>query len=247
MKAIFLGTNGWFSTTTGNTSSVLLETDKYHIIFDAGDGFYKIGRLIKDTKPIYLFITHLHLDHITGLHTLNKFDFKQGIKICGQKGIKKLINNIICQPYSADINKLVYKIDFIELKEAKTDLGFSATALSLFHPVPCLGYRIELEGKIISYCLDTGLCENVFKLSKNSDLLITECSFKSGPVDKTWTHLNPESAAGIAKDAKAKKLALIHFNPFLFPILEDRKTAENQARNIFAQTFSMQDDSVINL
>ena len=33
-----------------------------------------------------------------------------------------------------------------------------------------------LDKKIISYCTDTSLCENIFKLSENTDLFILECN-----------------------------------------------------------------------
>ena len=36
MKIHFLGTNGWFDTRLGNTLSVLLDTAKAYIVFDAG-------------------------------------------------------------------------------------------------------------------------------------------------------------------------------------------------------------------
>jgi ribonuclease BN (tRNA processing enzyme) len=41
MNVIFLGTNGWYDTLTGNTCSVLVQSDEYDVIFDAGNGFAK--------------------------------------------------------------------------------------------------------------------------------------------------------------------------------------------------------------
>ena len=38
MQVIFLGTNGWFDTAAGNTVSVLVQSEEYDIIFDAGNG-----------------------------------------------------------------------------------------------------------------------------------------------------------------------------------------------------------------
>ena len=86
MKVIFLGTNGWYDTDTGNTICTLINSEKYHIILDAGNGIYKADRYIHDDLPVYLFLSHFHLDHIEGLHVLNKFRFSQGLRIFGQKG-----------------------------------------------------------------------------------------------------------------------------------------------------------------
>ena len=88
MKIHFLGTNGWYDTHTGNTTCLLVETGKEHVILDAGNGLHKIDRYIKDEKPIYLFLCHLHFDHASGLHALGKFDVRQGIRIFGPAGTK---------------------------------------------------------------------------------------------------------------------------------------------------------------
>lgn len=85
MKVTFLGTNGWYDTVTGNTCSVLVQSEKYDIIFDAGNGIAKADRYITQKKPVYLFISHLHIDHIAGLHTLVKFRLQQGLHICTQR------------------------------------------------------------------------------------------------------------------------------------------------------------------
>ncbi len=76
MKITFLGTNGWYDTKTGNTNCVLVETNQYYLIFDAGGGIYKLDQYVKEDKPLYLFLGHLHLDHTSGFHILNKFKFK---------------------------------------------------------------------------------------------------------------------------------------------------------------------------
>ena len=75
MQVIFLGTNGWYDSPTGNTICTLINSDKYHIILDAGNCLYKADRYIKDDLPVFLFLSHFHLDHIEGLHVLSTFCF----------------------------------------------------------------------------------------------------------------------------------------------------------------------------
>ncbi|MCX5716267.1 MAG: ribonuclease Z [Candidatus Omnitrophica bacterium] len=241
MKAIFLGTNGWYNTDTGNTTCILVQARDAHIVFDAGDGFYKLDRYIKDSKPIHLFISHIHLDHITGLHTINKFNFSQGIKIYGTKETLELILELIRPPYSIELGKLPFKVEFVEIVEGTYDFGFGLEARKLFHSVECLGYRIQADAKTVSYCTDTGICDNAAVLSKNADLSMFECALKSGQDDKAWPHLTPHAAANIAKAAGAKKMALIHFNPFLYPAMDDRITAEKEAKEIFPGAFYTRD------
>jgi len=81
MKVVFLGTNGWYDSPTGNTISILIETAEQAILLDAGNGIFKADRYIGCDKPVSLIISHTHLDHIIGLHLLNKFKFKQGLNL----------------------------------------------------------------------------------------------------------------------------------------------------------------------
>ena len=76
MKVTFLGTNGWFDTATGNTPSILVQSEKFDIILDAGNGIARADRYITQDKPVFLFLSHFHIDHIAGLHILVKFQFR---------------------------------------------------------------------------------------------------------------------------------------------------------------------------
>ena len=242
MKITFLGTNGWYDTATGNTICTLVESGDYNIILDAGNGLYKIDRHIKENKPTFIFLSHFHLDHITGLHILDKFDFTGGLRICGQSDTKKILAGFINFPFTKPLNKLRYKTEIYELPGDSDRLPFHVESLPMFHSSPTLGYRFEIEGKVLSYCPDTGYCENAVKLSRNADMVIAECAYKSGQDCKDWPHLNPESAARIAQEAGAKRLALVHFDAALYKILEDRSMAESAAKMIFNNTFCAIDD-----
>lgn len=233
MKIIPLGTNGWYDTETGNTVCTLVETDNYFIILDAGNGLHKIGHYITDKKPIYIFLSHFHLDHIAGLHILNKFNFSQGVSIYGQVGTKDILNKIINEPYTVPFDKLPFKVRIYELSEGMHNLPFSVECLFLYHSSKCLGFRFEIDGKIITYCSDTGICENAVKLAKKVDILITECSLKSGQRDDNWPHLNPRDAAKIAKKAMVKKLVLTHFDANIYQSFKEREKAWVDAKEIF--------------
>lgn len=125
MKVIFLGTNGWYDTETGNTICTFLETNDYYFVLDAGNGLYKIEEHIKDSdKPIYLFLSHFHLDHIEGLHILNKFNFKNNFQIYGQRGTQKILDNIINQPYTVPFAELPFEVEIHEIEEGINNIPF---------------------------------------------------------------------------------------------------------------------------
>jgi len=246
VKITFLGTNGWYDTETGNTVCTLVETEKYYIILDAGNGIYKINQYISNRKPVYLFISHFHLDHIIGLHILNKFDFKR-LHIYGQEGTKEFVEKIINIPYTVPLSKLPFRVEINELSEGHHDIPFLIECRFLHHSSKCMGYRFELDGNIITYCPDTGVCKNAIELAKDADLLITECSFKSGQRNAEWPHLNPEDAALIAKEANAGKLVLLHFDANIYKTLQERKEAEEKAREIFNNAFAALDNMEIKI
>ncbi len=225
MEIIFLGTNGWYDTDTGNTICTLINSGKYHIILDAGNGIYKADRYIHDDLPIYLFLSHFHLDHIEGLHILNKFRFSQGLKIYGQKGTKRVLSTIINKPFTVPLADLPYPVEVHELSPGPYKMPFPLECRFLMHASPCLGYRLELDGKAIAYVPDTGVCENAVLLAKDADLLITECSHLPGETSPSWPHLNPQEAADIARQAGAKKLVLTHFDAGRYTSIEERLNA----------------------
>ena len=58
----FLGTNGWYSSKTGLTPCVLIDSKEGYIVLDAGEGIQKLDKYITDDKkPIYLFLSHFSL------------------------------------------------------------------------------------------------------------------------------------------------------------------------------------------
>jgi len=240
MKLYFLGTNGWFDTRLGNTLSVLLDTDKAYVVFDAGSGFYKLDRYIKENKPIIVLLSHFHLDHVIGLHALAKFKFTQGIHVFGPKGIKRLFNVIINTPYSMPINKLKTKLTVNEFSN-NLNLPVDIKYRELRHVGVCYGYRVFAENKEIVFCTDTGACRNLDLLAKGADVLITESSLPPGKIDNHWPHLNPQQAAGIAKQAKVKRLFLAHFDAGIYLTNKDRILAQSAARKVFKNTLAAKD------
>jgi len=234
MNAVFLGTNGWFETETGNTLCILLKTADYDIVFDAGSGFFKIDRYIDGAKPVYLFLSHFHMDHISGLHGLSKINCKNGLFIIGQEGTRDMVKLLVNKPFTVPLKDLKYDTEVLELPADRGRIPFEVEFLPLLHSDPCLGYRITVDKRCVAFCTDTGYCENAVTLGRNADLLITECAFLPGEENNDWPHLNPETAARIASEAKAKKLVLTHFDAARYISLKMRRDAEFAARSVFS-------------
>lgn len=250
MKIKILGSNGWYSTKTGNTTCALIESKNCYIVLDAGDGFYKLDQHIKEKKPIFIFLSHFHFDHISGFHILNKFQFPQGITIFGQLGTKNILSQFVSRPFTMPLGNLKTKIKIKEINEGKFNppkTPFPLEARFLIHADPCLGYRFILDNKVITYCTDSGPCDAMLKLAEKSDIFIAECAFKPGQTNPGWPHLTPQSAADMAKKAEAKKLFLIHFAADLYQNKSERLKAEKIAQKTFIKTKACFDDMVIEI
>lgn len=249
MRITFLGTNGWYNTETGNTSCIFIEMDRCYLVCDAGDGIYKLDQFVKDERPIHLLLTHLHLDHISGFHTFNKFRFRQGIRVFGPAGVGRDMAGLLRGPFSVDAHKLPFKLEFFDLEPGRhAHEAYTVEAQTLQHPVPTQGYRIECKDTAVSYCADTGPCENISLLSRKAGVMITECALSAEPTDgSTAVHLDARSAAGFAVKAQAGKLVLTHFNPVVFPEFSDRDTAQAEAQELFAHTVAAKDGLTIEL
>ncbi len=248
MKVTFLGTNGWYDTETGNTVCILVQTQKHDIIFDAGNGFSKIDQYVNVKRETgYVFLSHFHLDHVEGLHTLNKLQCFNRLVIGGPEGAKKALGTLLNAPFTVPISKLHYPAEMIELPDEDQGLPFKLETAPLLHADLTLGYRLEADGKVIAYCPDTGYCENAVKLARNADLLITECAYRTAETNPEWPHLNPETASSIAEEAGVNQLVLVHFDASRYTKLEDRIEAERSARKIFPRSRAAFDEMMIEI
>ncbi len=227
-----LGTNGWFDTEFARTMCTLLKSDDFSVILDAGSGFPKIRNEIDFTKPVYLLLSHLHLDHLSGLHTLEMMPFTSPLKIIVPAGQKEAFKAIGRPPYSANwLSGIPGGAELYDTDEiAAAGLPFKLSALELCHPVPTCGYRLELEGKVIAYLCDTGYCANAVCLAKNADFVIAECGALPGKAVEHGPHMDPAFCARLAAESHAKRMLLTHFSALLYPAVEDRFNAVEPIR-----------------
>jgi len=217
-----------------------------NIILDAGDGLWRLGKHADLSKPTDIFISHSHLDHVSGLHTLPLLK-KGKVRIFVQAGERRAMRRLLGHPYTASLREQFVKASLCALRMGKNALeGYSVTALPLVHADPCIGMRFEFgkggNRRTLAYCTDTGRCENYLRLASGTDLLITECGLLPGEKEYApWPHLSPEAAAMLAKAAGCRRLILTHFAAHKYADLRSRKTAEKAARKIFPQALAARD------
>jgi ribonuclease BN (tRNA processing enzyme) len=245
IEVVFLGTTGWYDTKAGNTISTLIKTRDFNIVLDAGNGIAKLPGYIDHNKPTYLFISHFHMDHVEGLHTICMNKFYGGLNIIVHEGGTGYLQTLMNEPYMGSLSSMRFASRIIETKDGSCELPFPAYFLPMQHNPFCQGIRMEVDGITISHCLDTGYCENAVALSRNADLLIIECTLKPGETSKS--HLTPELCARVAWEASVKKLALTHFEGKRYPDIESRKESAALVKSMFEESFLCLDDMAIQL
>ena len=244
MKIFFLGTNGWFATRTGNTVCAAIKAKDRLIVLDAGDGFQHIPSLLSrlHLSQADVFLSHLHIDHASGLHTLPRMPLGMRVRIFVHKSYLPALRCLLAHPYTASPSEQFAKVTLHPFSTGENRLPYIVRALPLDHADPCFGFRFSIGGTEIAYCTDTGPCKNISLLARGADALITECSLLPGSaLLKWWPHLSPEMAAHEAAASGAARLILTHFDANKYPSLALRKAAQIAARKIFLRTIAAKD------
>lgn len=217
----------------GNTACVEIRFDDTLFCIDAGTGVKTLGTKIRneDIREFYMFISHLHWDHISGLPTflaaLNEnvsLHIHAGLQP-DQPNLKTHLSELMRTPF--------FPVPVSFLRSAMTFNDFSSGEnLSLLngsiqvqtaplnHPNGATGYAFIYKGQKVAYISDTEHFkdkddENVLKLMENADLAIYDAAYTDEEYPKFtgWGHSTCEQAVKLAKKANVKKLALFHHAP----------------------------------
>jgi phosphoribosyl 1,2-cyclic phosphodiesterase len=158
----------------GLTTCVRIETaDDYDIVLDCGSGFRHCARDLQakwGTRPerhLHLFGSHSHLDHTEGFDQAAVcFDRRNHLHIYGNPQFLRALDmnlGIFSHNVAPSIQGVQTPIFFGVMpatfeSTVVTDpiqLGATTiTAFEVFHPAPCLAYRIEHEGRVFVFCTD---------------------------------------------------------------------------------------------
>jgi ribonuclease BN (tRNA processing enzyme) len=152
------------------------------VIVDLGTGVKPLGDwlMANDFKkgPIDadIFITHTHWDHIMGFPMFTPI-FIPGtrLRIRGpvsyeDETLESIIGAQLSYRYwPVRQSELAADITYDQLKETHLDLGGGLTVRTKYlnHPILCLGYRFEYEGKSIITAYDNEPFRNVFPTDPN--------------------------------------------------------------------------------
>jgi ribonuclease Z len=202
--------------------------------------------LKQDTDPASIddiFITHHHYDHICDLGELLLTAWHNGrlepVHVNGPEGTSQIVDALLNQVYRRDIDFALY-IDrnvtdirqLIRVKDLQPGMDYESEGCRVFAEYvnhgnslglsiaewPCLGYRLEAEGKTVAIGGDTTACVGLEHLAKGADVLVLSCyladqEISSPGFERLANHIIASSgqAGKIAALAGVQKLVLTHF------------------------------------
>lgn len=216
---------------------------KARIMVDAGGGtalrFRQAGAKMADLDMILL--SHLHTDHAADLPALIKSGLfeerKRALPIYGPPGNEVMPSTVeflqdlfdkkrgafryLAEMISLEDQRGTYRLephDTVlgehEVKSVVESGPFRVIGSPMIHhKIPAVGWRIEIDGKVIVFSGDTnGNNGNLEVLAKDADIFVAHNAVEEGThFGPRALHMPPSVIGRIAVDAKVKSLVLSHF------------------------------------
>jgi ribonuclease BN (tRNA processing enzyme) len=219
----------------GNTSCVSVELDGGGmLVLDAGTGIRALGATIDPAaQPIHVLLTHLHLDHISGLLFFAPL-FHAGAEVTiwgppGPEDLRKRLARYLSAPLSpVEIRELPAKVTFRACQPTGWDVGAARiSAAAVAHRGPTLGYRIVEGDAVLAYIPDhePGLGQDLehdpsewisgSELARDASLLVHDAQYTDAEYALTvgWGHSPWRDALAFARRSAVERVALFHHDP----------------------------------
>jgi ribonuclease BN (tRNA processing enzyme) len=223
-----------------SSSYLVWENGQARALIDAGGGsalrFGESGAQMSQLDVI--LFSHFHVDHSGDFTALIKSswfeDRKRPLPIYGPPGndfmpaTTEFVSDLFGDKHGAYryLSELLVPTEEGSYKMQPHNVVPSSTPVAVFHsgdlyasavhvvhgPVPALGWRVEIGGKVIAFSGDTnGEGEGLVRLAKNADLFIAHNAVPEGVVGiERRLHMPPSVIGQIAADANVKHLVLSH-------------------------------------
>ena len=247
MRITLLGTGTPMLDPSRQQSALLIEIGDEKLLFDTGRGV--TAQLTRIHVPPWqvnpIFITHHHYDHICDLGEFLLTSWHNGreqpLNIYGPPGTAGIVAALFEHVYARDIAFTLFNEDdvvdirkLVQITEVTAGLVYDSgrwkvVAEYVDHGYslglsqedwPCLGYRIEAEGKVIALSGDTVDCDGLDRLAQGADCLVQCCYLAEAEItDPAFVHLAKHVIASsgqvgkIAARNEVRRLVLTHIRP----------------------------------
>ena len=219
----------------GNTSCVYIEqSNGESLVMDSGTGIVKLGeRLIKNTKPITILLTHNHWDHIQGFPFFKPiYQADRDITVAvgdvddtaSKNAILKQMEGSYFPVSHHDLPANITLNTQLSTEESFIINDFFVTTAPLNHPGGGTAYCVNANGIKIAYVTDNELAppgrtktsvNEWAQFIKGADLLIHDAQFTQDdmPIKHGWGHSTINQVAELAVKAEVKNIVIISHDP----------------------------------
>lgn len=217
MKLIVLGNYGPYPKAGGACSGFLLDAGKHKLLIDCGSGV--VGRLqqfvdIEELSAVIL--THLHSDHASDMLTLGyavDIKLKKGHM---DKPLKIYAPDNPDEEYFRIAERKAFEMNKIDENIMIRIDDIKITFKRMLHGYENYAICIEKGNKKFVYTGDTMPNNGLIEFAKNADLFLCEAGLlERDEKSMRAMHLTAKEAGEIAEKAKAKRLLLTHFLPYI--------------------------------
>jgi ribonuclease BN (tRNA processing enzyme) len=175
-----------------------------------------------------ILITHFHGDHFGGLpFLLLDAQFARRTRplvIAGPQSIEAKLANLmeaLFEHSSKTKQRFDLSVVALEPEQSRTFGEVSVTPYPVVHGEsggPFLAYRIEAEGRVISYSADTEWTDMLIPAARGADLFIAEAYYYDKIVKN---HLSLKTLEAHLPEINAKRLALTHMSDDMLGRLDE--------------------------
>jgi len=216
----------------GNTPCLEMRCGDRLLIFDAGTGLHVLGQHLLDQSPVnaHLFVTHSHLDHISGLPFFAPaYDPANAFSLWGNHGthgmpVRAALQNLMQVPlFPVPLELMQAQLRFVDFAPGETlspAADIEIRTASLNHPGGAIGYRVDYQGKSICYLTDTEhypdrLDMGILELIRNADIVIYDATYtdEEYPAYRGWGHSTWQEGVKLCQAAGVRSFVAFHHAP----------------------------------
>ena len=249
MQVVCLGTTGFHPSARRQTAAFVLP--EVGVVLDAGTGLFRLADYLT-TPRVDIFLSHAHLDHVSGLTYLVEtfgVDAYDRVTIHGEPDKIEAVTTHLFAPHLFPVAP-GYRFESLhgacELPaNAEGDVG-TMKVFPLEHPGGAIGMRLEWPGHSMAYVTDTTASTSAAYVEqiRGVDLLVHEATFPAGHdgLAKLTGHSCLDQVAEVARAAEVKRLLVTHVDPLL---TKDYDFDLTDARKVFANIELARDLDVV--
>src|SRR5918995_2000676 len=199
----------------------LVEGGGSRVLVDIGPGV--VSQLLRRNHPDELdavVVSHMHADHMLDLVTLRYvYPWRQRphderLRVILPPGSADQIVDLAKGVGNARHFESCFRLSEHDGSSALRFGELSLTPVRTQHYIPCWGFRMEADGRRLSYTADTAPSPGLDELADAAHLLLSEATLRSLDEDaeppEPRGHLTPAEAGAAARNAGASRLLLTH-------------------------------------